>query len=262
MTPSKDALSLMVWTILRHTLLAGTVALGLGCATSAELAASRAKLESLEIELAATSARAAAQAEEIEGLRARQDAIADSLRALGKEPPPPPKPVAKPAPARAEADVPAAPVPVASRDAQGRLILGRQEWLWLDLLQTVVTASLDTGHRTSIIYAVDLQRFERDGREWIAFGLPSESDLEGRRFEARVTRNLRLRLSEEPSAVRRPVVSLAIKLGDLVETVEFVVVEQPTAAPAIVLGRNLLRDIAVIDPAEQFILPKPIDSAS
>ena len=77
-----------------------------------------------------------------------------------------------------------------------------------------------------------------------------------------MTRNLRLRLTEEPVSVRRPVISLAIKLGDMVETVDFVVVESSTANPAIVLGRNLLRDLAVIDPAQQFILPKPLDSAS
>ena len=234
---------------------------GGGCATSAELEASRNLVHQLESELDEQRQQNAEQRQSIADLSERQDAIAAALAELGR----PTQPAKSPAPelARTRETVLRQPVddaPAPRVDRDGRLVLGRQEYLWLDILQRSVPASLDTGHRTSLIYANKLQRFERDGREWVAFGLAGGEA--GRRYESAVARNLKLKLTEETQAVRRPVVRLTMRLGNLVEPVDFVIIEQDNAVPAVVLGRAFLRDLAVIDPALQFTLPKPHPSDS
>src|SRR5690606_27235503 len=55
-----------------------------------------------------------------------------------------------------------------------KTVIGRNEWVWLELLQRNLKARIDTGALTSSLNATDSQNFERDGRNWVRFRVPDE----------------------------------------------------------------------------------------
>lgn len=137
---------------------------------------------------------------------------------------------------------------------EGKMIVGRNEWVWLDLLDQVFNARIDTGTRTSTINAKEIQPFERNGESWVRFQLASDDS--GQTWEAPLARYVRIRnSSEEPD--RRPVVKLTVRLGSFVEDAEFTLANRAIMPYPVQLGRDFLRDIALVDVSKRFTQPKP-----
>lgn len=141
-------------------------------------------------------------------------------------------------------------------DATGKLVLGQVEWAWFDLFGSSVKASLDTGAKSSILYASDIQMFERDGEGWVRFTVSSPwqegGQVEERTFEAPLVRKVKVRTSAAESLTRRPVVRLTTKVGSIVEDIEFVLQSKTNGAFPVVLGRSFIRDVAIVDVAQQY----------
>lgn len=140
----------------------------------------------------------------------------------------------------------------------GKILLGRTEWVWLDALDQTIDAEMNTGVRNSLLYVKNSQIFERDGRDWVRFELagPDAAELETAEFEAPVVRMTKIRLVADGQYDKRPTIKTNIRIGTHVEQAEFVLTPSVKIAAQAVLGRNFLRDIAVVDVARKHIQPK------
>jgi hypothetical protein len=154
-------------------------------------------------------------------------------------------------------------------DASGKLILGHVEWAWFDLFGESVKARIDTGAKTSTIFASDIQVFERDGSGWVSFTVSSvwlgNQEESGRKFESPLVRKVKVKNSDADAASRsKPVVRLTTKVGSIVEDIEFVLQAKNSGTDGfpIILGRSFIRDIAIVDAAQELTQKKHTKASS
>lgn len=145
-------------------------------------------------------------------------------------------------------------------DETGKIVLGQVEWAWFDLFGNSVKARIDTGAKSSTLHASDVQIFERDGEGWVRFSISSDWNGDGqaavRSFEAPLVRRVKVKPSKDEPASRRPVVRLTTKVGSIIDDIEFVVQSKDSGAFPVVLGRSFIRDIAIVDVAQQYTQAK------
>jgi hypothetical protein len=140
--------------------------------------------------------------------------------------------------------------------AHGKVILGEEEWVWLDSIQSFFKARIDTGATTSSLNAVDIQIFERDGKEWARFNLNHTFEGNGDNseiVEAPVVRWVKVRQSTAEQAERRPVIEAWVKLGQLHEKAQFTLADRSHMTYPVLLGREFFKDIALVDVGKKFV---------
>ncbi len=146
---------------------------------------------------------------------------------------------------------------VAAATPMDKVVVGRNEWVWLDLLQRNLKARIDTGALSSSLNATDVQAFERDGNDWIRFRVPDEDHADGGDvYEAPLVRRVKIRQASAEELERRPVVLLQVRMGDHVEETEFNLTNRENMLYPLLLGRNFLRDVMVVDVAKKFTQDK------
>lgn len=146
---------------------------------------------------------------------------------------------------------------VASATPMDKVVVGRNEWIWLDLLQRNLKARIDTGALSSSLSATDVQPFERDGSDWIRFRVPDEDHADGGDvYEAPLVRRVKIRQASTEDLERRPVILLQVRLGEHVEETEFNLTNRENMLYPLLLGRNFLRDVMVVDVAKKFTQDK------
>jgi len=141
-------------------------------------------------------------------------------------------------------------------DIAGKVILGQEEWIWFDQLQTNFKSRVDTGATTSSLNATDIVKFERDGRDWVKFNLSHKDDNEVFPIEAPVVRTVKIRQTNATKALERYVVSIPVELGSIKTETEFTLADRSRMTFPILLGRTFLKDIAVVDVAKEYTQPK------
>lgn len=138
----------------------------------------------------------------------------------------------------------------AAGNADQKVVLGRVEWVWLDASQSYQKARVDTGANSSSIHARNIQPFERNGDKWVKFVM--EVDGKALEVEAPLVRKVRIRQASLDDWERRPVIKLNLRLGELEEETEFTLSDRSDMIYPVLLGRNFLQDIAVVDVAKKF----------
>ncbi|HET8806934.1 MAG TPA: ATP-dependent zinc protease, partial [Methylophaga sp.] len=147
---------------------------------------------------------------------------------------------------------------VAPPSVDDKIILGRTEWLWLEAVNRVFRARVDSGATTSSLSARNIVEFERDGKKWVRFNMVPDDDVDDSyEVEAPLVRIARIRQASSEEVDRRPVVELTIKIGEFTDNAEFTLTDRTSMTYPILLGREFLRDIALIDVAKSYYQPKP-----
>ncbi|USD66737.1 ATP-dependent zinc protease [Vibrio sp. SCSIO 43136] len=148
------------------------------------------------------------------------------------------------------------PKPVLPTKTQdGKLILGEKEWVYFPGAEKSIKARVDTGATTSSVSAVDIEPFERDGKEWVKFTF-QHGKVISKEITLPVERWVKVKKASEEEADRRPVVSGWIKVGDLKEKIEFTLVDRTHMEFGVLLGRNFFNDVAVVDVSRNYVQPK------
>jgi hypothetical protein len=132
-----------------------------------------------------------------------------------------------------------------------KLVVGEVERVWLDPPATFLEARIDASSEISALRAAEVVEFERDGNKWVRFNVQVEDE------PVPVERRLR-RYAKPPAGEngnRRPVVTLRVQLGDVRESVELTLSELPGVEESLVLGRNFLTDVALVDVARKHVQP-------
>ena len=144
-----------------------------------------------------------------------------------------------------------------NKKIQDKTILGQEEWAYVTAVKGNFKARIDSGAATSSINAVDIERFERDGKKWVRFNLTHNKDGKAQMIEAKIVRIAKITQSSKPGVeTERPVVKLHIRMGDISTYSEFSLTNRLHMEYPVLIGRTFLQDIAVVDVSTSFIHPK------
>lgn len=116
-------------------------------------------------------------------------------------------------------------------------------------------AKMDTGATTSSLNALNKAYFERDGERWIAFDIIDPEDAETTvRIERPVSRYVRI-VRHDGTLQRRPVVRITLCMGGYLREEEINLIDRTQLNYQVLVGRNHMRGIILVDPAETFLQP-------
>ncbi len=142
---------------------------------------------------------------------------------------------------------------------KGKVIVGEVEKFYLADPGLVYTSRIDSGAETSSIHAQNIKRFERDGSNWVRFDVP----VPGTGYEQWVTlereisRRVRIIQSTADEAERRVVVELQFAIGDHQQVAEFTLADRTNLTHEVLIGRNILRDVMLIDVGKEYATDLP-----
>lgn len=141
---------------------------------------------------------------------------------------------------------------------KGKLVVGEVEKAFLVGPNFIFDARIDSGAETSSMDARNVQRFERDGQEWVRFDIPVPGkDDEFKSLERKVVRNVRIIQANEEDYERRAVVELQFRIGDHEQKAEFTLSDRAHLTYTLLIGRNILRDVMLIDVGKEYSTELP-----
>jgi hypothetical protein len=135
-----------------------------------------------------------------------------------------------------------------------KMVVGDVEQVWIDPPGLPLNARIDTTAVNNALLGEEIVEFERDGKSWVRFVLHAADSDEPIPLERRVSRHVRTVQSGGGEGIKRPVVRMRLKLGDVQDTFWFVLTDR--ADHAVVLGRSFLKDIALVEVGARYVQPR------
>lgn len=136
----------------------------------------------------------------------------------------------------------------------GKMILGGEEYVYVKEANATIAARIDTGASQSSISASNVTEFERNGKKWLRFDvIHNDRTIE---VEAPFVKQTKLRQSSIEGYSYRPIVRLNVKIGDYSTAAEFNLIDRTQMQYALLIGRTLLTDIAVVDVSRKDVQPR------
>ncbi|MGF1694684.1 ATP-dependent zinc protease [Vibrio lamellibrachiae] len=147
------------------------------------------------------------------------------------------------------------PLVVQPVPATQSIVLGEIEHVVIDAIKQTFDARIDTGAATSSLNAIDIQQFERNGSNWVRFHLADGvTELNDDNWiELPIVRFVKIRQSTSDTVERRAVVELWVRVGKIHEKAQFTLADRSQMSHPILLGREFIRDIAVVDISRKYI---------
>ncbi|MFT7052836.1 MAG: hypothetical protein ACJAU1_000386 [Psychromonas sp.] len=141
-----------------------------------------------------------------------------------------------------------------------KVVLGQTEWAYVSTVKRNFRARVDTGATTASISATNIERFERDGAKWVRFNLEHQENTEPKMIESRIVRFVSIIQANDPDEQdSRLVVSLHVRIGDVVGETEFTLTDRTHMEYPILIGRTFLQDLAVVDVSKEYVYPKYVE---
>ncbi|WP_043530921.1 ATP-dependent zinc protease [Halomonas xinjiangensis] len=133
--------------------------------------------------------------------------------------------------------------------ADDRKVFGWVEKATIEPWGVEVKAKLDSGALTSSMDARDIERFEKDGEDWVRFRLELKDEQSGEvlseTLERPINRNLKLRGAG--GTARRPTVVMTICLGDTLYEEDFSLRNRSNMNYPVLLGRRTISHLGLLD---------------
>lgn len=214
-------------------------------------------LESLELQCKTWEARQQLQNEQLQKIEKQQRELDSKLSSVEEKLDRKPSYITTPVTSSAIAKTAECPPTASVNSLDNKIIVGHIEWLWIEAINRVYEARVDTGATTSSISAQDITPFEKDGKRWVRFRLTPDDSDDSFEIEAPLVRYVRIRQASSQTLDRRPVAALTVRLGKMTEVAEFTLTDRTQMNYPILLGREFLRDVAVVDVARRHVQPKP-----
>lgn len=142
---------------------------------------------------------------------------------------------------------------------ENKLLIGAREQVWIADIEIALPARVDTGAQTASLDARNIHLFERDGDKWVRFDVvhPQSGSLIS--LERELERMTRVLQSNNDEGERRPVVKLPIAIGPMRQTAEFTLSDRAHLDYQILVGRNILRDMMLVDVSRSNLLTENTD---
>ena len=132
------------------------------------------------------------------------------------------------------------------------MLVGQLEKVRLDPPGLTYTARIDSGAEGSSLHAIDIVRFERDGKRWVRFKLEN-GNSEPVSMEREVARRVVVRQASQDEVDRRVKVLMRITIGSYTDMLEFSLNDRSAMEYPILIGRDFLRNNAMIDVSQEFV---------
>lgn len=140
---------------------------------------------------------------------------------------------------------------------KGKVIVGEVEKFYLVGAELVYDARIDSGAETSSLDARNITRFERDGNNWVRFDVPVPDTDDVMTLEREVSRRVKIIQSSADESERRVVVELQFMIGNHRQQAEFTLTDRGHLSHRVLVGRNILRDVMLIDVGKEFATELP-----
>jgi len=137
-----------------------------------------------------------------------------------------------------------------------KLIIGEIEYVAIAAVNSVFEARIDTGAKTSAIYAVDIETFERDGKPWARFTIKNPRQDKEFPLEMEVARTSRVK-QEGRESERRMGVILDLTLGEITKRLTVSLADRSGFDYPLLIGRDFLSGSAVVDVTRKFTQKTP-----
>ncbi len=155
------------------------------------------------------------------------------------------------------------PVPLLSHAAD-KTIYGLNEHVALPGFDLEVQAKLDTGAQTASLSARDIERFKRDGKNWVRFYLAID-EAHDRPIELPLQRISKIKRragdfdpDEDKTYTPRPVVELDLCMGAARRSIEVNLTDRSAFQYPLLIGSDALtRFGALVDPSLTYAAGKP-----
>lgn len=118
-------------------------------------------------------------------------------------------------------------------------------------------AKLDTGAKTTSINAEDVERFQKDGKDWVRFTVRNR-DGDSATFERPIVRIARIKRTNIGVAVR-PVVSLRICIGAYKTLAQVNLANRKNMLYQLLIGRRLMEGRILVDSSRKYLVTPACD---
>ncbi|MDW3096237.1 MAG: ATP-dependent zinc protease [Gammaproteobacteria bacterium] len=136
-----------------------------------------------------------------------------------------------------------------------RVIAGWVEKVRIEYQAYDIKAKLDTGAKTSSIHAIKIKPFKKDGKRWVKFTLllkDSKGTQHKLYFEKPRSRKANIK-NHNGKHDPRYVVNLDLCFNGRKYVTEFTLADRSEYIYDVLLGRQFLKRVAVIDPNDTFL---------
>lgn len=133
-----------------------------------------------------------------------------------------------------------------------KTVLGALEHVYLDPPGLEFSARIDSGARTSSVNAMDIVEFERDGKPFVKFNLTNPQTGELIEITRRLRRHVKIKERGDREAQRRPVVRMRVLIANISEQIDFTLENRSKFKHQVLIGRNLLSDLAIVDVSKKY----------
>lgn|SRR5690606_21220247 len=145
-----------------------------------------------------------------------------------------------------------------------KTIYGLNEHVALPDFDLQVPAKLDTGAQTASLSARDIERFKRNGKNWVRFYLAID-EAHAHPIERPLARISKIKRragdidpDEDKSYTARPVIELQMCLGKAMRSIEVNLTDRTAFQYPLLIGSDALtRFGALIDPSLTYVAGKP-----
>lgn len=136
--------------------------------------------------------------------------------------------------------------------ANSKVIIGNEEWCAFPALGVpAVKARVDSGARTSVLHALNIEKFERDGKVWVSFDV--DPLINNRQVlihcEAQVV-DWRTVKNSFGHSENRYVIKTQVALGDFLWNTEVSLTNRDAMEYRMLLGRNTMQEDVLVDPGK------------
>jgi hypothetical protein len=144
------------------------------------------------------------------------------------------------------------PAKIKEQPNTDKQIVGLRERVLLTGVNLIMPAKVSSQLAHSILDARNIQMFERNSDEWVRFTLYNPDTKEPHVLERKLMGFQNIQGANKTTE-RRPIVEVRFTIGKLTQKGQFVLADRSSSEFPVVLGRNLLRDVMLVDVSSEYM---------